>query len=214
VSREQVGVLGGTFDPVHVGHLKLAQAVRRTFAISRVLLVPCAIPPHKEPRQVTAVADRLAMLRLATPDAEDGLEVSTAEIERGGTSFTIDTLRTFRDGMHLDPLFILGMDSLLDIPTWRDHERLLAEFDLVVVDRTSSGIPPGLAPDVAGRVVPASCAPLAEGRGGRIFHLSMEPVPVSSRRIRDLAAAGTSLLGLVPPRVARYIQEQGLYRGG
>ncbi len=220
--REVVGVLGGTFDPVHLGHLHVAEQVRRVFSLRRVLFVPCAVPPHKDPSGITATADRLAMLQIALARRE-GLELCTIEIDRGGTSYTIETLRRFRAEMRLDPLFIVGMDAILEIPTWREYERILQEFDLVVVDR------PGVGPTEALEALPRSAAarwievacddaagtrvPGTEpGHGGRMFHVAIPPLAVSSRTVRAMAASSRECAALVPPEVDRYIQDQALYR--
>jgi nicotinate-nucleotide adenylyltransferase len=208
-----VGVLGGRFDPIHLGHLRVAESVRRDLAPSRVLLMPCAIAPHKRGAHLTQGADRLAMVRLAVAEKE-GLEASSFEIDRGGISYTIDTLRGLRRALPGQaPVFILGMDALLEIETWHDHRSLLAEFDLVVVDRPGHdlrSLPASLPSEVAARIVPAGSALL--GAGGRIHLLAVEPLAISSSEIRARAAASASLDGLVPPEVARYIQRRGLYR--
>jgi nicotinate-nucleotide adenylyltransferase len=207
-----VGVLGGRFDPVHLGHLHVAGAIRSRLAFSRVLLMPCAIAPHKRGVALTDGADRLAMVRLAV-EGKEGLEASSFELDRGGVSYTIDTLRGLLALPDCTPVFILGMDALLEIETWHDHRSLLREFDLVVVDRPGHDLerlPASLPGDVAARIVPAGSEPL--GAGGRIHWLAVEPLPISSSEIRARAAESASLDGLVPPEVARYIQRRGLYR--
>lgn len=223
-TTETVGVLGGTFDPVHLGHLHAAEQVRRAFILRRVLLVPCAVPPHKSRPGITASHHRLAMLRLAAA-GRAGLEVSSLEIDRGGVSYTLDTLRALRDGAPpLRPLAILGIDALRELRTWHRYEEILAEFDLVAVERPPEDAgPSGTAdlPRAMSRIVhvPAgdgTAAALARegeaGEGGRIYRLAIPPVAVSSSRVRALAQAGESIAGLVPPQVARYIQDHGLYR--
>lgn len=214
-----IGVLGGTFDPVHLGHLHAAECFRTVFEPDRMLLVPCAVPPHKS-RRLTSTEHRLTMLQLATEGAP-GLEVSTVEISRGGTSFTLDTLRSLA-GSHGSPMFVVGMDSLFDIHTWKGYADLLRDFDLVAVDR------PGRDLELAGaeldrEVVPRLVAVRFEpgagrqlphpppGAGGRVYHLPIPPVPVSSSDARAAAESGAPLDGLVPPSVARYIQQQRLY---
>jgi nicotinate-nucleotide adenylyltransferase len=211
-----VGVLGGTFDPVHVGHLAVAEGVRDAFALPRVLLVPCNLPPHKIDRRISSAADRIAMLRLAVAGRR-ALEVATIEVERGGVSFTIDTLRELR-GLGLAPLFLVGVDALAELPTWREFEAILDEFDLVAVDRPGGSVDSAkaaLGPALARRVIAAQAGTggaEAPGGGGRIFHLALPPTDVASRDIRKRAAAGLPLDGLVPPAVGRYIQERRLYR--
>ena len=214
------GVLGGTFDPIHLGHLHAARCVRRAFALSEVVLVPAAVPPHKSRAGLSPAPTRLAMVRLAAQD-EPWLSVSTAELDRGGVSYTIDTLTELRRVRALDtPLFILGADAFLELRTWREPEALVRRFDLVVVDRPGSAIPPGAPdPDLAARL---QTVPFAPGAGapfletprpaeGRVFRLEIPLCPVSSSQVRQCVGRGAPLDVLVPPAVARYIHDQGLY---
>ena len=214
------GVLGGTFDPVHLGHLHAARCVRLAFALPEVVLVPAAVPPHKKRPGMAAAAHRLAMLRLAAQE-EAWLSVSTAELDRGGISYTIDTLRGMRRARPLGaPLFILGADAFLELRTWKEPESLVRQFDLVVVDRPGSALPPGAPdPELAAllRTVPFAAGQglpfLEEPRptGGRVFRLEIPLRDVSSSQVRRCAAEGAPLDLLVPPAVARYIHDQGLY---
>lgn len=216
-----LGFFGGTFDPVHVGHVAAAQAVYRAFSLRRVLLLPAATPPHKTRTDFASARDRLRMLELAV-EGVPGLGVCDLELRRGGTSYTIDSLRALRAGTPpVLPVFVLGMDALLDVASWREPRALVREFDLIAVDR------PGRSLDEArGRLddetftrllpafpgpsgVPAPAPPL--GTGGRIFILAIPPVPVSSSEVRSRASRREPLLGLVHPAVARYIQDQALY---
>jgi nicotinate-nucleotide adenylyltransferase len=219
--RLPIGILGGTFDPVHFGHLGLARWVRAYLGLPRAVLLPAAVPPHKRHEFLSPARHREAMLNLALA-AESELELCTVELESGGVCYTIDTLRALRDGPPVcDPLFILGTDSLLEIPTWHQFRDLVREFDLVAIDREEAGlerIRERLDPDLESRlIVPvdrrSARAAVDRGRpGGRILCLGMEPIPISSTEVRRRAAEGRSLVGLVPPAVARYIQSNGLYR--
>jgi nicotinate-nucleotide adenylyltransferase len=213
-------VLGGTFDPVHLGHLHAARCARLAFDLDEVLLVPSAVPPHKSRADLAPAGDRLAMVRLAAA-TETFLSVSTLEIDRGGPSYTIDTLRALaalRPGE--PPLFVLGTDAFLELRTWREPERLVRDFDLVVVDRPGSAIPHG-APD-PGLWERLVAVPFEPGAGealrragrpaeGRILRLEIPHLDVSSSEVRRRAAGGEPLTGLVPAPVGRYIHEQGLY---
>ena len=220
---EAVGLLGGTFDPVHLGHLRAAQEVRRLMRLPRILLLPTAVPPHKAPEELSPAHHREAMLRLAVGGRE-GLEICPLELNRDRVSFTIDTLRTLRrESPDCRPLFVLGMDALLQISTWRSSGELVREFDLIVIDRpgqTLSAVRGRLDASLRERIVSVTdgdgsavdASRPQPGSGGRIFHLPVEPIPISSSEIREIVAAGGSLSGLVPPAVAGYIQRTGLYR--
>jgi GTP-binding protein len=217
------GVLGGTFDPAHVGHIHVADRIRRVFSLSRVLLVPCAVPPHKTREDLSPARHRVEMLRLAAA-GKPWLQVSTLEIERGGVSFTIDTLRELvRGEPPLVPLFILGLDALLEIRTWKEHASVIREFDLILVDRPGNDLAEArqtLGEEILSRLVSVSAEDEGRldeidppvGSGGRIFHVRIPLSDVSSTRIRSAVAAGESPSGLVPPAVARYIEDQKLYR--
>ena len=214
---EVIGLLGGSFDPVHEGHLRIAEEVRRLLGLSRTLLMPAAFPPHKARAELSPAHHREAMVRLAIGGRE-GLGVSTIELQTGRVCYTIDTLRRLREGEPpCNPVFIMGTDSLYQITTWRKWRELIEEFDLAVIERAEDDAPMdrGLNPEVAARLVALADAPLARlqvGRGGRTFLLSIPPIPISSSAIRARARAGSDLGGLVPPAVARYIHRTGLYR--
>jgi nicotinate-nucleotide adenylyltransferase len=217
-----IGVLGGTFDPVHRGHLSMAETALRVLGLERVLLLPTAIPPHKTVPHLTAGPHRAAMLRLAL-EGRDGLELCTLELDTGRVCYTIDTLRRLRMGPPPSrPVFVLGADSLVEIETWREHEALRREFDLAVIDRPGSPLGDGrllLADASVTPIIDLSAEPglhggrsmVSPGTGGRIFRLPMDPDPVSSSEVRRAAAAGGDLADLVPAAVARYIRANRLY---
>ena len=203
----RVGVLGGTFNPVHIGHLILAQDAREHFGLERVLFVPSARPPHKAAAGLIDGKHRLAMLEAAlkgTPWAE----VSDVELRRGGISYTIDTVRELRRQRFPDAAlhFIVGTDTLREIHMWRDIGDLLGMCRFVAMDR------PGV--DRAGLTAaslhldpPWPERLLADiGVGHRI--------EVSSSEIRQRAAHGLSIRFLVCPPVEEYIDSRALYRGG
>jgi nicotinate-nucleotide adenylyltransferase len=215
-----VAVLGGSFDPVHLGHLHVAESVLSAFSLSQVVLLPCAVPAHKC-RKLTWAGHRLAMLRLAI-GTDPRFRVSTLEFERDGVSYTIDSLRTLAaEQPSTAPVFVVGLDWLAKIQTWHRWRDLIREFDLIAVDRPGvdvDGVRFDLEREVADRIVFAP-GPGAQpgspplGRGGRIFCLSIPRVDISSSLVRSRAAEGASLAGLVPPSVARYIQRHRLFQG-
>ena len=199
---ERIGILGGTFNPVHIGHLLMAQTVREACGLDRVLLMPCHTPPHKTCDVLASAADRLAMVRLAMADTP-GLDACTLEIDRGGISYAVDTMTAFR-AQHpaCEPHFIIGMDSLLELHLWHRVEALLPLCRFIVVERPGFSRP----------VVPAAVqlpAPwpeqlLAQVVRGRLCE-------VSSREIRRRVAEKLPIRYLVPSAVEQYIHQQGLY---
>jgi nicotinate-nucleotide adenylyltransferase len=194
-SRPRIGLLGGTFDPPHLGHLLLAEAAREALALDRVVFVPARIPPHKRGRRVTPPATRLALLRAALRGS--GFSVSTVELDRPGPSYTVDTLeRIAARGVPAELFLLVGADSLADLPTWRAPERILALARLVVAARPGAAAPPRL----------------ARGLARRIVALGNPAVAIASSDLRARVAAGRSIRYLVPPAVERAIARLGLYR--
>jgi nicotinate-nucleotide adenylyltransferase len=212
----RIGFLGGTFDPVHVAHLRAAVEVAAALDLPEMRLVPAKIPPHKLGEPVTPVAHRVAMLDLAIRGVPR-LRLDTRELEREGPSFTLDTVRSYlAEGLW--PTFVMGLDAYLDLATWHDHETLLAACDHAVMTR------PGYAPKPLENTVSLAVArrfcydPAISGyrheTGGTLRFVAVTPMEVSSTQVREAVAAGRSAAFLVPRAVERYIQRQGLYRGG
>jgi nicotinate-nucleotide adenylyltransferase len=195
----RIGVLGGTFDPVHNGHLYIANALRAALDLERVVWVPAGRPPHKTGQIVSSDRDRLAMLELAlTGSATD--QISTIDIERSGPSYTADTVVILAQRFAPARLFFLmGEDSLRDLPTWYDPERLLRAAELAVAAR------PGVDADLesVARQVPTV--------RGRVLLVPTEEIAISSSGIRRRVRENQSIHGLVPAAVEAYIQDHGLY---
>jgi nicotinate-nucleotide adenylyltransferase len=182
----RIGVFGGTFDPVHVGHLAIANAALEELGLDRVYFVPAQRSPLKEKGPSAEAEDRLAMLSASIAD-EPRFQVSRAELDRAGPSFTVDTLETLRREGEL--FLILGSDAYADFERWREPERIRALATVVLAAR------PG-----------APNAP--EG----VRMLDSPLLDISSRELRARAARGRSLRYLVPEAALRYIEEHGLYR--
>ncbi len=194
-----LGILGGTFDPIHHGHLAIAEEARETLGLERVLLVPAARPPHKPGRPVTAAEHRLAMVRLAAAE-NPALDASPMEVDRGGDSFTVDTLEALRREGCEDVWFILSSDALAGLPTWRDPDRILELARLAVMPRGGQAT---IDERWVGEHFP--------GREDRIRFLPGPLLPISGSVIRRRVAAGRSIRYLVPDAVARYIAQHRLY---
>jgi len=197
-----IGVLGGTFDPVHWGHLAIGEAAREALGLSRVLFVPAGRPPHKAGRAVSRAEDRVAMLEAAVAD-NPAFAVSRVEIDRRGPSYTVDTLATLTaQNRPATPLwFILSVEALAGLPTWHEPDRILELACLAVVPR-------------AGRASIDETWFRAQfpARADRARWIDGPAIDVSASEIRERAAAGRSIRYLVPRAVDAYITHHGLYR--
>jgi nicotinate-nucleotide adenylyltransferase len=196
------GILGGTFNPPHLGHLAAARHARERLGLERVLLMPAHTAPHKRHEPDPGAAHRLAMCRLAAADTE-GVGVCALELERGGASYTVDTLRAIHASHpNAELTLIVGADTASTLPGWREPAALLELADLAVVAR-------GGADELAVR---DDLDALLGGEPQRVRFLQMPPVEISSSLARETAARGGPLAELVGPAVADYIREHGLYR--
>jgi nicotinate-nucleotide adenylyltransferase len=208
----RLGVLGGTFDPVHDGHLAAGRAARAALALDEVRLVPAHVPPHRDVGPRASAAHRFAMAALVALD-EPGWTVSDAEIARPGPSFTYDTLqRAHAAGFTPSQIFfITGTDAFAEIATWSRYPAVLDLAHFVVVSRpsTSRATLEARIPELLGRVRPVDGVDAVPGTG--LILLEAATPDVSSTAIRSRAAKGFSLAGLVPPRVEQYIRRHGLY---
>ena len=190
----KLGLLGGMFDPIHIGHLRAAEIVREALALDEVVFVPAGVPPHRG-QPAAAGIDRYAMVALATAD-ERAFRPSDLELAREGPSYTVETvalLRQQRPGAEV--VLIVGSDNLPMIAEWREPARLLELCTVAVVER------PGSAPAPAGQL-PAA----------RLHRVEGTALPIASRDLRERIRAGRSVRHLVPHGVADYIEKRGLYR--
>lgn len=196
----RIGLFGGSFDPVHNGHLAVAAACRAAADLDDVWFVPTAVQPHKPHGPVASDAQRVAMLKLA------GVGHSMVEIERGGVSYTVDTLRTLAAAHPEDAWFLLmGADTLHDLPTWREPKQILTLATPLVVQRPGEAAP-GF-DSVESLVTPERLQAFTR------YNVEMEPIDISSSEIRRRIASGETIDGMCPPAVARFIAEQSLYQG-
>ena len=213
-SGTAIGLFGGTFNPIHNGHLTSAEAVRDAVPLDRVLLIPARLPPHKNAWELPAAAHRVAMVRAAIAGRER-LEISEVEINREGPSYTVDTLTYFREqwGEDVALHFILGMDAFREITSWYQCEDIFALADVIVTTR------PGSLPATPADVFPVAFAErlVYDGTryrtpGGRTLEFMTIPeIPVSATEIRRRLHTGEVITGLVPPAVETYIQTHSLY---
>ena len=199
----RTGILGGSFNPVHNGHLTIARDAMEHFELQGVLFVPCADPPHKNKGELLPAGDRLAMLEAAL-EGESGFEVSTVELEREGISYSIDTVRHFiRQDAGMDWYFIIGTDSLLELHTWKEVHELLTLCTFAILER------PGFDPSSANDKTIRLEDPWPETLKGQVCR--GHPVDISSTGIRQNIRGGESVEHLVPEVVEAYIREHRLY---
>jgi len=197
----RIGVLGGTFDPIHIAHLAIAEETRTQLDLDKVIFVPAGLPPHKMDVHVSPAEHRLAMVELAVA-GNPHFEVSRVDIDRFGPCYTVDTIALLREewGPDVEIYFIMGSDSLADILTWHKPDRLIRLCRIVAVGR------PGYRVDMDEL---DRCLP---GASQRILFINSPQLDVSSSDIQRRVRAGESIKYQVPEAVERYICEHGLYR--
>ncbi|MCX6566507.1 MAG: nicotinate-nucleotide adenylyltransferase [Candidatus Aminicenantes bacterium] len=215
----RIGLFGGTFDPIHRGHLQAAAAVRSRFRLDRVLFIPSKTPPHKRRPDMASAADRLAMVESAVWGRR-GLEASSVEVKSSRTSYSINTLAKIRKmfpGSRL--FFILGADAFLEIKTWREWRRVLDQCVFVVITRPGSSLRAAravLEPEYRGRTAAVRKTTDIDARiraGRTILFFRIDALPVSSTEIRRKVRGGLPIGGLVPAGVAARIRLGKLYQG-
>jgi nicotinate-nucleotide adenylyltransferase len=200
----RLGLFGGTFDPVHYGHLLLAECCREQCRLDQVWFVPAAVPPHKQDGELTPGPLRVEMLELAV-GGHEGFSVCRRELERGGVSFTVDTLAEIkRERPECELFFLLGGDSWRDLPTWKEPGRICELATPVVVRR-----PHAPEPDLASL---ARLSPAIDVERLRQHLVDMPQIDLSSRDLRERAADGRSIRYRTPRAVEKYIETHGLYR--
>jgi nicotinate-nucleotide adenylyltransferase len=199
-----IGFLGGTFDPIHIGHLIIAEEVRVRLALDEVLFSPAGQPWFKSERSITPGGHRLEMVRLAL-ESNPYFKLSTIELERPGPTYSVDTISVLRKefGTEVGIYFIVGFDALAGLPLWKEPARLIKLCQIVGIKR------PGYTEldwQFLERAIPGVCA--------SVIVLDVPQIDISSIEIRERVKKGISIRYLVPEAVERYISEHGLYKGG
>lgn len=211
--RVRAGVLGGTFDPIHLGHLAAARAAREALGLTEVRFIPSHHPPHRPGRPFATGADRLAMIAQAIAD-ETSWQASDVELRRQGPSYTYDTLTALHaEGLApVEIFFILGADAFAEIRTWSRYPHVLDAAHFVVIGRHGTSLEriPAQVPEIAPRLA----APREAVKSDRthVVFIEADTPDVSSTAVRARASQGLDITGAVPTAVAAYIVDHGLYR--
>jgi nicotinate-nucleotide adenylyltransferase len=218
MGKPRIGLLGGTFNPVHEGHLRAAEEVRLRFGLSRVLFIPSSIPPHKQTTDMASPEDRYAMVELALR-AHREMEASPLEIKAREKSYSIITLNKLK-AVFADAwiFFILGIDTFLEIETWKSYREVLEQCHFIVISRPGFDLTAArkaLPPEYAGKIRDCGDAGLI-GEDlllrFRIFLVTIDALDISSTDIRGRVKAGRPIHGLVPESVEEYIRRKKLYQ--
>jgi nicotinate-nucleotide adenylyltransferase len=214
VKVRRVGIYGGTFDPVHHGHLEVARRVLELFELDEVIFVPACVPPHKRNANITSAFHRFAMVALAI-EADQRLLVSTVELDAPDRPYAVDTVARMQDETRR-LFFIIGADSWSEITTWHEWRRLIAMCDLIVVTRPGFVVESKVDnfADVRGQEQPAIAELVETGTTPRVFITDAAMIDVAATVIRTAVRAGDfeKLKTNVPSSVAAYIEKHGLYK--
>lgn len=219
----RIGLFGGTFNPIHSGHIQVVQEVKQGFPLDKVYLIPSALPPHKEPDNVADANDRIEMIRLSFPDDSDFI-VSDVELKRVGPSYTIDTVRHFKSSLPVETevYLILGLDAFFEIDTWKSYMDLFSLVPFIVMARGGAGhndttVRRKAFKDFLWSKISRGYEPAASKSCYRhdvmqpIFIFDVTPIDISSTKIRRLIKSGGTIKSLVPEVVENFIKTRGLY---
>jgi len=220
----RIGLFGGTFNPVHNGHLEAARDVLSGLPLDRIIFIPAAYPPHKNPGWIADAENRLAMLKLALTDTPH-FQLSEVELQRSGPSYTIDTVAYFsaRYQNQGELFLIMGIDAFLEIDTWKSYLGLFSKIAMVVMSRPGNTtytaqnshekIEAYLQAAVStGFRYSTKCRGFVHSAYQPVIPLTVRPLPISATAIRDRLSRRQSIQSLVPTSVATYIHKRGLYR--
>ncbi|MBQ6440763.1 MAG: nicotinate-nucleotide adenylyltransferase [Mogibacterium sp.] len=199
--RKKYGIYGGSFDPIHIGHVALADSAVRECGLDKLIFMPTYISPFKQDRQVTDGHDRCGMIEAALK-SNSAFCLSRYELNRKGTSYTVETLRHWKKLLDGELYFLLGFDSAVQVDTWYKGEEILTDYHLITARRPDTDYEKGL------QILDS----FRKKYGASITVMNMPPVDASSTKIRNLIKEGKSVAGLVPPGVEEYIIEHKLYK--
>jgi nicotinate-nucleotide adenylyltransferase len=214
---ERIGLFGGTFNPIHWGHLRAAEEIKKAFDLVKVVFIPARIPPHKSGESILSSKHRLHMVQLAIHDTPC-FTVSDFEIGRSSTSYSIFTIEHFQQalGSKAALYFLMGIDAFLEISTWKDFQRLFFLVSFIIMAR------PGYPKEETSKALPVDVAKefyynpeekcYVHDSDHKVFFTEITLLDISSSKIRQRITTGRSIRDLVPPGVAGYIEEHGLYR--
>lgn len=216
--KKRIGILGGTFNPIHAGHLKAAEDVQKKFLLEKVLFIPSYIPPHKEPVDMTSPFHRLRMIELAVSSHPQFL-ASSIEIEAKGRSYSIFTLKKLNKAFpEAIIFFILGIDAFLEIDTWKEYKKVLEQCCFIIVSRPGYRLEEAsdaLPPEYKKKMIEVRSPVKIDDNmilSYKIFLFPMESLDIASTEIRKNIRQGRSIKGLVPEAVEDYVRENKLYR--
>ena len=212
----QVGIFGGTFNPIHLGHLRSVEEIREAFALDRIYFVPAARPPHRSGEALVSAAHRLRMVELAVAD-NPFFQASAVELERTGPSYSIDTIRSFRQILEAASLFfIVGLDAFREIHIWKEFATIPALCHLIVTSRPGVSVPP---PE---QLLPVALRPVLwydpvhrmyrHTSGHTLVFHEIQGLQISASQVRALLRHRKSVRYLVPSTVAEYIADHALYQ--
>ncbi len=221
---KKIGLFGGTFNPIHRGHIKVAKEVKQGFGLDRIWLIPAAVPPHKEGGKIVPAEDRLEMIRLAVGNDLD-FSVSDVELKRKGPSYTIDTLKHFKSILSDETFlyFIVGLDAFLEIDTWKSFGDLFNEVPFIAISRPGAGYFGKTAKkwetlekllfskvSMAYHFDDAKQA-YVHPEKKPVYVFDVTPIDISATEIRKRIRSGFSIESMVPEKVKEYIESKGLY---
>lgn len=197
-----LGIMGGTFNPIHYGHLLMCEGIREEFNLEKIIFIPAKIPPHKDNSKIIEADDRLRMVELAIGD-NPFFEASEIEMKREGSSYTVDTLRNIKEQENNKEIsLIVGADSLVQFETWKDFHEIFKLAVIIVASR----------PDTKEDILNSYIDRFRREFGANIQKYSGKAMDYSSTEIRNRVGMGLSIKYRVPPEVERYIYENGLYK--